>query len=103
MKGIRTIKRLLEEELMKFVREKIHKKEETMYKEETTNTQNLTPYYVYGFWNNYKDKPLVTDENYKPEIRIFGDINAALSFMHKRIEKNTNITWCITSNLNNIE
>lgn len=71
--------------------------------EETVNTQNLTPYYVYGFWNIYKDKPLVTDENYKPEIRVFGDINAALSFINKQIEKNLGITWCITSNFNSIK
>lgn len=71
--------------------------------EETVNTQNLTPYYVYGFWNIYKDKPLVTDENYKPEIRVFADINGALSFINKQIEKNLGITWCITSNFNSIK
>jgi hypothetical protein len=71
--------------------------------EEAVNTQNLTPYYVYGFWNIYKDKPLVTDENYKPEIRVFGDINGALSFINKQIEKNLGITWCITSNFNSIK
>ena len=58
-------------------------------------------YYVYGFWNIYKDSPLVTNNNI-PVINEFDKLNEALSFMQQKVVQNVNITWCITSNYESI-
>lgn len=58
-------------------------------------------YYVYGFWNIYKNNPLITNNNIQV-IKEFDKLDEALSFMQQQVVQNVNITWCITSNYESI-